>query len=225
MIKDLFYKPLKIKGDPNNILLQGCLHYNHDPVWENPIWNQRGYKSAKDHNEGRINNWNAKADQDSIGILLGDNFFGQGGAEGFKNLLRRLNFKTLYLCAGNHFAGFWQLLNECKENIYEFENKTVIFCPNYFEAFINGKPVVCSHYPVLSWNGQSKGSYMLFAHVHGRLKDSKVGRMYLESGAKCLEVSVEVNPFPLTFTEITRILEKREPVSFDHHGKDTKNPF
>jgi len=224
-MKEIFYKPLKVKADPDNILVWGCLHYDHDPQWDKPLWHIRGYKSAKDHNEGLVKNWNSKANENTIGFLLGDTIFGMGGAEKLKDLFNKLKFKELYICGGNHTACFWQLLQECSENIYEFYGKKVTFYPNYFETFINGQPVVMSHYPILSFNGQGKGSFMLFAHVHGRLKDSRVGLAYLNSGARVMEVSVDVNPFPLTWVEINRMLKNKKPVSFDGHGETTNNPF
>src|SRR6478736_1102028 len=158
--KDTFYKPLKIKNNPHDILVWGCIHHSHDPIhWEDPIWNQRGYKSAKECDDGLISNWNSRANNDNtIGFLLGDNCFGNGGADKFKNLLRRLNFKEIYCCAGNHYAAWWQLFEEAEGNEYILDGvKKITFMPNYFEAFINGKPVVCSHYPLISWNGQGGG--------------------------------------------------------------------
>lgn len=223
--KELFYKPLKIKGDSNNILLWGCIHAHHDPVhWESPIWHRRGYKSALDHAEGLVKKWNEKANNETIGFLLGDTMFGQGGADKFINLLEQLSFKNLYICGGNHFSGFHQTFKLCKENVYYLEDKSVIFCPNYFEAFINGQAVALGHYPILSWNGQAKGSIHFFSHVHGSLDESQLGRDYLKQ-CKCIEVSVEKNPYPISFAESLELVKDKPNFAPDHHTSDIHNPF
>lgn len=126
---------------------------------------------------------------------------------------------------GNHYAGWRQIFEHCQENIYKInDNKKVIFVPNYLEAFVNGHPVVMSHYPILSWNGQGKGSFMLYAHVHGSLQKSELGRLYQKT-TKSLEVSVDVNKYPLDFSEVRAALENKKIKQVDHHGSETQNPF
>lgn len=223
--KELFYKPIKVKALDENILFYGCIHHNHDPKWETPIWKTRGYNSAKECDDGIINNWNSKANENTIGFLLGDTVFGDNGLATIKALLARLNFKELWMMPGNHPSGYKQLLEECDDNVYRFDNKTVYLVPNYLEAFINGKSVVMSHFPILSYNGQSKGSYMLHAHTHNNLSRSKLGKAYQESGIRVYEVSVENNPFPPNFREIKNLLEAKPPVSVDHHDNSTQNSF
>jgi len=226
-LKEKLYKPLKILNEDTNILFWGCTHINHNPRWDNPIWKQRGYNSADNHKDGVIKNWNQKANEETDGVLLGDVMFGGGGADEFFNILNRLRFKNLYIQAGNHFAGFHQALELTDENgDYNFnENKKVIFLSNYFEAFVNGQPIAFSHYPILSYNGQAKGAFHLFSHVHGNLGKSKIGKAYLDSGVKAYEVSVEKNPSPINFSELKKIMRDRENVSFDHHSAETQNPF
>src|SRR5690606_182548 len=111
-IKEKFYLPFKISEKEENILFWGCTHFNHDPKWEVPIYKTRGYNSADECREGLISNWNAKAKQTTIGFILGDIKFGYGSSEDFINLMDRLMFKELYICAGNHAAGFKQSLME-----------------------------------------------------------------------------------------------------------------
>lgn len=227
-LKEKLYLPFKISEKEENILFWGCTHFNHDPKWDNPIYKQRGYSSAEECREGLIANWNKKANQNTQGFILGDIKFGAGGAEEFLAILDRLVFQNLYICSGNHSAGFHQTLNNYTDDDgnYIFQSgKKLIFCPNYFEAFVNGQPICFSHYPVLSFNGQAKHSWMLFSHVHGNLEKSEVGKAYLNSGARVYEVSVEKNPFPINFRELKSVMKQKEGASFDHHSKDTQNPF
>jgi len=225
-LKSLYYKPLKVSVEEHKILLWGCTHFGHDPKWQEPIWAQRGYKSADEHTQGLIQNWNSKASDDTVGFLLGDLMFGMGGSHKLKFLLGLMKFETLFVNSGNHTAGFHQLFEECQNNVYEFSNaKRVVFCPNYFEAYLNGQAVVLSHYPIISYNGQSKGAIHVFSHVHGNLERSKIGAAYLNSGVRAYEVSVEKNPYPISFAELKALMGKKSGASFDHHDSSTQNPF
>jgi len=224
-LKSLIFEPLKIKANSENILFWGCLHHNHDPKWPVPIWKTRGYNSAAECDAALIQNWNNKANSETIGFLLGDTVFGDPTGEKLTELMENLSFKTMFICAGNHFSGFKQILQNIEGNEWVLGDKTIIFCPNYFEAFVNGQAVTLSHYPILSWNGQAKGSFSLFSHVHDNLERSAVGAAYSNSGARSLEVSVEKFNSPPNFKEISDILLARKPISFDHHDSRTNNPF
>lgn len=226
MLKDLLHKPLKIKGLDENILVWGCTHFGHlCEKWDIPIWKRRGFDSVEEHDYKLIDRWNEKANENTQGFLLGDVIFGYNAEERLKSILKRLTFKDLFVMSGNHVAGYHQLLNSIENNeLFLDGGKRVVFVPNYLEAFINGVPVVMSHYPILSWNGAARGSIHLFSHVHGSLSNSELGRLYLEK-SKCLEVSVEVNPSPLSFADIRRATKNKEGFAPDHHTKDTQNPF
>lgn len=227
-LKSKLFRPFEINASPEDILFWGCTHYNHDPSWDEPIWKKRGYNSAEGAKDSLINNWNKRANQNTVGFLLGDIMFGKGGAEEFLSIMSKHTFKEMYVCSGNHFAGFNFFLEnytDCEGNYYLDWNKKIIFCPNLFEAKINNQSIVLSHYPILSFNGQGKGSWHLFSHVHGNLTNSIVGKMYLDSGAKIYEVSVEKNPCPINFGELKMLMQNKEPISFDHHNKDILNPF
>ena len=186
----------------------------------------RGYDSPEAHEQGLIDNWNSKANEKTVGFLLGDNVFGDSDGSKFLHLMKSLKFEKVYVMSGNHVSGFRQNFdNRSPGNVLDVDGKSVVFVPNYLEAFVNSQAVVMSHYPILSWNGQAKGSYHLHSHTHGRLGDSVLGKAYKESGARVVEVSIEVYPVPLNFGEISAILNKKAPVSFDHHDSTTQNPF
>jgi calcineurin-like phosphoesterase family protein len=221
-LKNLFYQPLKITAKDPDVLFWGCLHYGHDPKWETPIWAKRGFSSSADHDAGIVERWNARATDRTTGFLLGDTMFGFGGEEKFQRLIERLQFSTLYIMAGNHTAGWKQTFENCEGNTMPLAGKTVIFVPNYLEAFINGQPVVMSHYPLASWNGQGKGSWMIHSHCHGSLYDTELGKLLYR--AKIIDVGVERCPWPVTFGGL-RSLFRKNSVSFDHHHEGTSTPF
>lgn len=224
-MKSLFYKPIKLKTDPENILFWGCVHNGHRcERWETPLWKLRGHNSMEEHDNANISNWNAKANENTIGVLLGDTLFGGGGRDRFINFCNSLTFRHLHIMPGNHYSSWQQAFELADQNILQLGEKTVIFVPNYLEFIINGQSIVTSHFPVLSWNGQGGGSWMLYSHVHGKLENSEVGRLYSSQG-KSLEVSVEKFKSPPTFGEIKEILDNRPMVSYDGHGAHTQNPF
>jgi calcineurin-like phosphoesterase family protein len=224
-MKGLFYLPVRVEAKNHEILFWGCLHYGHDPQWEVPIWKRRGFNSSEEHDEGIIRNWNSKATDKTVGFLLGDTMFGFGGEEKFKKLMSRLNFSRVFIMSGNHAAGWKQAFESLKDNTLYVDgkyNKEVIFVPNYLEAYVNGQPIVMSHYAIASWNGQGKGSWMLHSHSHGSLYGTDLGNILYK--AKIMDVGVERHPFPATFGEIKSNFNN-PVVSFDHHNSKTENPF
>lgn len=224
-VKSLFYQPVKETAKNNEVLFWGCLHYRHNPSWENPIWKMRGFNSSGEHDAAIIRRWNEKATHKTIGFLLGDVVFGQNAIQHLMLLLESMQFTKLYLMPGNHQAGWKQLFESVDDNIYVAQHGgQVIFVPNYLEAYINGQPIVMSHYPILSWNGQGKGSWMLFSHVHGSLDKSEIGQMYISRGY-AREVSVERAPSPLTYGEIHTEMRNKEWFSPDRHGPTGNTPF
>ncbi len=125
--------------------------------------------------------------------------------------------------SGNHAAGWKQFLEKSDESgCIDLGNKKIYLTPNYLEMFINGHAVVASHYPIASWNGQGKGSYMFHAHVHGTLEKSELGKILYKSRIK--EVSVEKFKSPPSFNELKKSFDQ-SIITFDHHGQDTQNPF
>ena len=223
-MKGLFYQPVRVEAKNNQILFWGCLHWHHDPKWEIPIWKRRGFNSVQEHDEAIVQNWNSKASDKTVGFLLGDTMFGYGGQEEFVKLMNRLRFWRVFVMSGNHQSGWKQAFESVKDNTLYLDGhkKEVIFVPNYLEAYVNGQPIVCSHYALAAWNGKGKGSYMIHSHSHGNLYGTDLGNILYK--AKIMDVGVECCPFPITFGEIKSKFNK-DTLAFDHHNSETKNPF
>jgi calcineurin-like phosphoesterase family protein len=218
-----YLTPLKFKQPENNIFFWGCLHLNHDPKWENPLWKMRGFNSVQEHNQFIEDSWRKKLNEESIIFLLGDTCFGYEAEEYMNSFFTRVPFKEVYWLPGNHTAGWKQFLEKSnEEGLIDKGDQKIYLTPNYLEMFINGHSLVASHYPIASWNGQGKGSYMVHAHVHGTLEKSELGKILYRSRTK--EVSVEKCPSPISFNEIKKSFDQ-SIITFDHHGKDTQNPF
>jgi calcineurin-like phosphoesterase family protein len=227
-LSNYFWEPIKIEH--TNVWFWSDMHLGHKcEHWETPLWKNRGFNSVEEHDEILIKRWNDNLGEESEIFHLGDIMFGTKGEERLTDVLNRLTFKTLYLFSGNHSAGYKQLLSKSSEEngtrYLDFNNKRVYFVPNYLEIMICGQPIVLSHYPLVSWNGAGKGSIMIFGHVHNNLSKSELGKMYLEKGGKVLEVTVESTPIPISFSEIRNKFKNKGSITFDHHTKDTLNPF
>lgn len=220
-MKSLFYRPIKLSGSPDKIFFWSDTHFNHRcEHWRVPLWKARGFNSVEEHTEGLINRWNYKATPDSVGFHLGDFIFGFNSIENFKNIIQRMNFKDLYIMPGNHNSGWKQVFEEQKGNIWNiYSNKRVIFVPNYLEVVACGQFLVLSHYPILSFNSQSKGAICVYGHVHGNLCKNEIGQLYKQ--ARTLEVTVDMAAFPLTLREVQKAVSK-EIISFDHHTAGTE---
>ena len=218
-----YLQPLKINHPENNVFFWGCLHLNHDPKWQVPLWKMRGFNSVQEHNIAIEMAWRRSLNSESIIFLLGDSCFGYQAEEYMDSFLCRVPFKEVYWMPGNHTAGWKQFLSKSdSEGTISRSYQKIYLTPNYLEMFINGHSVVASHYPIASWNGQGKGSYMVHAHVHGTLEKSELGKLLYRSRIK--EVSIEKCSSPISFNEIKKCFDQ-SIITFDHHGPNTSNPF
>jgi calcineurin-like phosphoesterase family protein len=216
-MKSLFYKPIVENEKENDVLFWGCIHYGHNPNWPIPLWQTRGFKDVYEHDFTILNNWNSKANHNTVGFLLGDNIFGYNAHERLIGLFEAISFKKLYVMPGNHQAGWKQIFESVEGNTYHTASgKEVIFVPNYLEATIGGQEIVMSHYPLASWNRQSKGSFMIHSHTHANLYKNELGKLLYR--AKIIDVGVENCPFPLSLAEIKHKFRQMDVTVFDHHS-------
>jgi len=220
-----FWKPLKLTS--KNPFFWSDMHMHHDPSWSPQIWKTRGFESSDDHYFSLLSNWNNVVNYDDTAFHLGDIVFQSNGEKNLMTLFERLNFSELYLMGGNHHAGYKQLLNrcECNDGIFslKIDIKTVYFIPNYFEIYVGKQPIVLSHYPIASWNGQGNGSWMLHGHSHGSLRNSEIGNILYRG--KILDVGFENFHQPVSFNNIKKMSDKKESISFDHHKSSNSTPF
>jgi len=204
------------------------MHMGHRcESWEVPLWKNRGFESVEEHDQTLIDRWNKKIKEDSTVFHLGDIMFGYNGQQRLTSLLQTLNFNKLFLFGGNHHAGFKQLLEQSDElngvSYLTFGHKEVYFVPNYLEIMVCGQSIVLSHYPIASWNGQSKGAWMIHGHCHSNLYKSEIGKVLYK--CKIIDVGVENCSEPISFPGVRHKFKEKDNLTFDHHTKETKNPF
>jgi calcineurin-like phosphoesterase family protein len=216
--------------EESKIFFVSDLHYYHaTPNWEIPIWKQRGFDNFTDYCNGIIKNHNNTVTNNDICFFLGDSVVGAGNksVEIFKQLFFTLNYKIAYILPGNHWAGYRQLFNEAIQYgnkideyyslpIREIVGREIYFIPNYYEVLVNNRLLVLSHYPILSWRDMSKGSVMLYGHVHNNLKKTDwIKDNYLKG--KNIDLSWDCYKRPLHFNEIVDIVDKKFILKIDHH--------
>ena len=202
---------LKFKTSVQNIHFSSDLHCFHDKDF---IWKVRGYNSCQEHLDAVIQKWNAQVGADDIVFFLGDFIFGKEAQQNMIKVLERLNFKEIHMMQGNHGSGYRQLKN-LHGQYMQIGDKTVHFSPDYMEISVDGQPIVLCHYPIVSFNNQSHGSWMLFGHTHQNIYKSEIGPFLMK--LKMMDVGIDHCGRPLSFKEVKEIMDARPLHSFDHH--------
>lgn len=205
--RDLLFDAHKIDNDIR-VFFTSDFHYDHDREF---IWGVRGYKNVEEMNETQVKNWNSVITNNDYVFHLGDLKFGRNVT--YEDVLRRLNFKRIYLMSGNHFSGFQDVVEKMVGHCgYLLDGyKEVQPIPNYFELWYRKQFIVMSHYPIGSWNKIRKSSWNLFGHCHGTYKNIN---------GKQIDVGFDNFPVPPDLTKIQRILNKQQIVQVDGHHTD-----
>ena len=171
-------------------------HFGHENVIR---YSNRPYKDKHEMDESIIANWNAKVQPNDNVYHIGDVFFCK--KDRAIQILSRLNGR-ITLIMGNHDKA----IRRDQDFINRFFNVV-----DYLELTIEGQKMVLSHYPMMTWNGSGRGSWMLHGHCHGNLK--------YPFEAKIHDVGIDPNNyFPLSFPDLKRILDKKAISVIDHHG-------
>jgi calcineurin-like phosphoesterase family protein len=205
------------------VYLGHLAHYNHSALvrgtsnWEDksPC---RNFNTLEEHDYTLVKNINDTVGENDILISLGDWNFGDyksgSNITNARKFREQLNVKRIIHCYGNHDVH----LRQNKDNSQELFS----WLGDYLELEITEnskeqgvKPfkqrIVCSHYPIASWNHIRHGSFSLFGHCHSNYKDVK---------GKSMDVGIDCHPEfkPFSYWEIKELLDKKEQVVVDHHN-------
>lgn len=170
-------------------------HFGHENVIR---YSDRPYKNKNDMDESLICN-------QTFNVLPNDNVFHIGDIFFCKKsrsieILEQLNGK-ITLILGNHDKAIRR-----DNNFKQYFHQVV----DYLELNIDNQKIVLSHYPMMSWNGSHRGSWMLHGHCHGSLK--------YPFNAKIHDCGVDPNNYaPVSFDTIKQIMCNKEISVIDHH--------
>lgn len=171
----------------SDIWFTSDLHLGHANIIK---YANRPFKNVEHMNSTLIGNWNSVVKPTDTIYILGDVFF--CSADSAVSMMSSLNGHKI-LILGNHD----NLIRKNPDVANSFDK----ILPDLFTFKENGQRTVMCHYPLLSWENSSKGSFMLHGHVHSKVPTDGIYRRY--------DVGVDANNyFPVSFSSIRRTLLK-----------------
>jgi len=152
----------------NNIWFTSDWHLGHDRPF---IYEYRGFKHIKEHDDFLIDNYNTLVDKEDLVFNMGDFTFQKAGfvEDMIKNVLTQ---STRYFIKGNH--------DRCTTK-YTLPNGIT-------DIRIVDQPITLSHFSMLSWNKSHYGAWNICGHSHGSLPESLPDHVV---GKRC-DVGVDV---------------------------------
>jgi len=165
-------------------------------------FDDRPFKDVYEMHETIIYNWNEVIHDNDTVYYLGDLTF--GSVNKTKEIIYALKGKIVYI-KGNHDKGIEQYSDRF-EGIYD-----------YFHLVYNKQRYVMMHYPILSFPGVYRGSFMLYGHCHGNLQP-----IYNKNGQQILSKRLDVgcmnhNYYPINLHRVHELLDPIVNVPIDHH--------
>ena len=149
----------------------------------------RPFPDVRVMDEALIENWNRRVTNRDTIYIIGDLFFrNEVPAEKY---LKRLKGKK-HLLLGNHDST-WIHKVDLAEYFLSVERLA--------EIEVGQRELVLCHYPMMSWNGMSRGSFMIHGHIH----ESTRAQYWplLQNNPRILNAGVDINSFgPVTFEEM-----------------------
>lgn len=204
------------------------LHLNHKQEF---LWGKRGYSSSEEHTNFVINKINEICRPQDILLNLGDSCLNTS-YEDFESLFARIHCQQWWL-KGNHNNPWEKIYRDnCQEIISDktnisdyFKSEIIGYSPfinitiwgNYLEFVWNRQMCVFFHYPILVWNQKHHSSWCLTGHSHYSCKLSTAE----DNTMKLLDCGWEGHGKPLSFSDIKKIMDKKQISQNDHHDKNT----
>ena len=162
------------------------IHFGHNNIIRNCL---RPFENADEMDRVIIENWNRRVRPEDTVYVIGDMFF--RNEHPAKEYLSELKGNKI-LIIGNHDHS-WM-----KEGVTDRFFDRI----SYMEEIYDGSDMVTvCHYPMMTWNGAQKGSYLVYGHIHNDTDQDYwpiiAGRDHM------LNAGVEVNHYtPVTLPEL-----------------------
>lgn len=213
---------------PDNVFWTSDLHFDHRMMVEK-FRAHMGWTSKEEMSDYLIDQWNSVVPKKGATVfVIGDIFFCNparaitilDALHGSKCLIRGNHDKTVDRVEIRKRLVWIKDYARVKINdpgsTYRDQQGEKIWIPGT-------QPIVMSHYPMVTWHGSGRGSWMLHGHCHGNLQEEFVGSdgiQYRLPPAKRLDVGVDVHNFkPLTYAQIKAIMATKGFQPVDQHGQ------
>lgn len=142
------------------------LHFFCNSQVDNGIgenYDDRPFKSLGEMHNAMLQRWNEKVTNGDTVYILGDIAL-RGRSDALVGLVAQLKGKKILL-RGNH------------DDLTDYRYKQLFYeILDYKELteMIDGKAqkLCLMHYPILMWNGQHKGTILLYGHTHSSVEDN-----------------------------------------------------
>lgn len=172
-------------------------HFGHRNILN--LGEGRPFASIEEHDEALIDNWNARVRAHDVVHHLGDvSFLDPARTEA---ILSRLKGR-IHVVIGNHDRkGHLQRYLEAGliTSVGTLVNVHVQLGTDSRDGH---QVVVLCHYPLLTWEGAHRGTWMLHGHCHGTLPPTDQPRM---------DVGVDCTGFaPTSFEEVAAVMATRK---------------
>jgi calcineurin-like phosphoesterase family protein len=166
-------------------------HFGHKNIIK---FSKRPFKDVEEMDEFMIQKWNEKVNPEDKVYHLGD--VGLNAPGKLRKILDRLNGK-IYLINGNHEKS----AQACEDRFEWIKDYYELVIKD--EEFKKGQQlIVLSHYAMRVWNASHWGTYHLYGHSHGSLRDDPTMRSF-DVGVDCHDFS------PLSYEEVKAIMNAK----------------
>lgn len=162
------------------------LHFGHANIIRH---SNRPFSNVEEMDNAIIENWRSRVKTNDTVYIIGDMFY--IGRVNYVDYLNRLPGKK-HLIIGNHDK-HWMKKVDLK--LY-FESVS-----NFAEISDGAHKITLCHYPMMTWNGASKNSYLIYGHIHNNTHADYWSLLKIMPNA--LNAGVDINDFkPVTFSEL-----------------------
>lgn len=189
------------------------------------VWESRGYTSAEHHTIDIINVTNSIVRPTDILFVLGD-FCLNTPLPKFEEYLSKFQCQNIWMLFGNHNNPheknvYRPMVEKILKplgliehyHLYPIQYKNVKYIGDYFECCVDGQMICMFHYPIAVWHQMQHGSWCLCGHSHCHYAPTTAEN----TTAKILDVGWDGYHKPLSFEEISAIMEKKQIPVVDHH--------
>lgn len=177
-------------------------HFSHANIIR---YARRPFANVDEMNEEMIKRWNSVVTKSDFVYHLGDVAFEKDEAK-LIWLISRLNGE-IHLIEGNHDNKMTTKVKHQFSTISQFKEIKVAD-PDGFNGF---QHITLCHYALKVWNRSHFGTYSLFGHSHGSLKDDP-SALSLDVGVDCWDF------YPVEYAQIKERMKKKTFKPIDHHG-------